>query len=92
MAQLAQDIGLSHGMVWRYASGNAHPTLETMDKLTDALNCDVEDIVRFMHDSSVDDKIKRYEEELRSRFTSVPSELDDFIKKMVEAYRKGLEE
>lgn len=90
--ELAEKVGVSGNIIRRYISGGANPSLEILDRITDALDCEICDVVRYYHVDSVDNKVKRYEEELRTRFVSVPTELDDFIKKMVEAYRKGLEE
>lgn len=92
MANLSLKLGKNKALIWRYVSGNACPSLETLDKITDILDCEIADVIRYEHTDSIDDKVKRYEEELRIRFVSPPAELEEFIKKMVEAYRKGLEE
>ena len=90
--KLERELGLSHNVISVYLTGKTNPSLEIIDKITDYLGCDISDVVRYNHVDSIDNKVKRYEEELRMCFVSPPSELEEFIKKMVEAYRKGLED
>lgn len=90
--KLERELGLSHNIISIYLTGKSNPSLDIIDRITDYLDCDISDVVRYEHTDSIDDKVKRYEEELRMCFVSPPSELEEFIKKMVEAYRKGLEE
>lgn len=92
MAKLSMQIGNNKNLVWRYMSGVTHPSLETLDKITDILDCDIDQVVRYSYEDSVENKVSRYEDELRMCFVSPPSNLEEFIGKMVEAYRKGLEE
>lgn len=90
--ELAGKLGISRNNITQYFSGKGNPSLAILDRICEVLDCDISDVVRYEHTDSIDDKVKRYEEELRMCFVSPPSELEEFIKKMVGAYRKGLED
>ena len=90
--KLAELLGVSQNAVSQYFIGKGNPSLEILDKICEVLDCDISDVVRYDHEDSVDNKLAQYEDELRMRFVSAPSEYDDFIRLMLEAYRKGLEE
>lgn len=90
--ELADKIGVHRNNIYRYILGETNPSLIILDKICETLDCDISDVVRYDHEDSVDNKLAQYEDELRMRFVSAPSEYDDFIRLMLEAYRKGLEE
>ena len=92
LAQLSRELGISPVLMYRYMSGSVHPSLDILDRITDILNCDIDEVIRYDHEDSIENKVSRYEDELRMCFVSPPSNLEEFIGKMVEAYRKGLEE
>jgi putative transcriptional regulator len=46
---LAKETGISHTTLWRLKKGKAYEvTLETLDKICQALNCQPGDILRFV--------------------------------------------
>lgn len=93
MAQLSRDIGISEDMVWRYTAGMSYPSLTLLDKMTDVLECDIDDIVRCVYEDSDEEKVKKYEEEVRTKYAAMdPEILEYLIPLLIEAYRRGLED
>ena len=43
--QLADKMGVAHAPVWKIWTGAGVPTLPTLDKVCDALNCNLLDLV-----------------------------------------------
>ena len=78
--------------VWGYFNSKSHPSLSTLDKMTDILECEISDIVKWVPEIPAQDKVEVYRNELEMRFVSVPSELSMFIDLMVESYKRGLED
>lgn len=91
MKELSLKLCNNQDIIWRYTNGLMTPSLATLDKITDVLECEIEDVVRYKHEVDVEDSVKKYEEELEMRFLSPPDNLDDFIMLMTESFRRGLE-
>lgn len=92
MAELSSKISNNKDLIWRYVSGIGGPSLVTLDKITDVLDCDIEDVVRYNHTDSIDKKVAAYRNKLEISFSHVPENLDTFLNLITEAYRKGLED
>lgn len=44
--QLAIKIGVSRSLITHYLNGSKEPSLETIEKLTEALNCSYDDLLK----------------------------------------------
>lgn len=44
-AELAKRVGLSQVAIWKFESGKANPSFETLIKLANVLECQIDDLV-----------------------------------------------